>query len=264
MAVAKFWDAEWEIYSKIDDLYAYMKDKRGYDSMDEYIREDVLLLRDIDYTVLEKLVGECASRVYNALRHHGEEGKTDINEVVRDVKLLVSDVTLFDKEQIDSHHCRRTEYGVGEHIDDNMWRKPRTLKGGHQRLVMYLRFEQIYTDKYQGENGRERQDPLVLPARIDDETRQRQEERIPESRFAHRAQWRSLQLDPHREDEREEKEQVQDSCRVGHTSFTLPRSPCTHGPKQYRCNCEIYKMLPTHTRFLPPITNIQTAPASII
>ena len=23
MAVAKFWDAEWEIYSKIDDLYAY-------------------------------------------------------------------------------------------------------------------------------------------------------------------------------------------------------------------------------------------------
>lgn len=112
MAVAKFWDAEWEIYSKIDDLYAYMKDKRGYDSMDEYIREDVLLLRDIDYTVLEKLVGECASRVYNALRHHGEEGKTDINEVVRDVKLLVSDVTLFDKEQIDSHHCRRTEYGV--------------------------------------------------------------------------------------------------------------------------------------------------------
>ena len=45
MAVAKFWDAEWEIYSKIDDLYAYMRDKRGYDSMDEYIREDVLLLR---------------------------------------------------------------------------------------------------------------------------------------------------------------------------------------------------------------------------
>ena len=36
MAVAKYWDAEWEIYPKIDDLYAYMKDKRGYDSMDEF------------------------------------------------------------------------------------------------------------------------------------------------------------------------------------------------------------------------------------
>ena len=30
MAVAKMWDTEWEIYSKIEDLYAYMRDKRGY------------------------------------------------------------------------------------------------------------------------------------------------------------------------------------------------------------------------------------------
>ena len=35
--------------------------------MDEYIREDVLLLQGNDYTALEKMVGECASRVYNAL-----------------------------------------------------------------------------------------------------------------------------------------------------------------------------------------------------
>ena len=68
-------NAEWEIYSKIEDLYAYMRDKRGYDSMDEYIREDVLLLQGIDYTVLEKVTGECASRVYNALMHqHIEPG----------------------------------------------------------------------------------------------------------------------------------------------------------------------------------------------
>ena len=101
MAVAKFWDAEWEvmeqqeqsgacsdsaesrqnstegqIYSKIDDLYAYMRDKRGYDSMDEYIREEVLLLSGVDYTVLEKLVGECSSRVYNSLRHQNIEPGT--------------------------------------------------------------------------------------------------------------------------------------------------------------------------------------------
>ena len=76
MAVAKMWDPEWQIYSKIDDLYGYMRDKRGYDSMDEYIREDVLLLRGEDYTVLEKLVGECASRVYHALRHQSIEPGT--------------------------------------------------------------------------------------------------------------------------------------------------------------------------------------------
>jgi len=69
MAVAKYWDSEWEIYSKLPDLYAYMRDKRGYDSMDEYIREEVLLLSGTDYTAIEKIVGECASRVYNALMH---------------------------------------------------------------------------------------------------------------------------------------------------------------------------------------------------
>lgn len=52
-----------------------MRDKRGYDSMDEYIREEVLLLRGVDYTVLERVTGECASRVYNTLMHqHIEPG----------------------------------------------------------------------------------------------------------------------------------------------------------------------------------------------
>ena len=76
MALAKYWDEEWEIYSKIDDLYAYMRDKRGYDQMDEYIREEVLLLQGVDYTILEKVTGECASRVYNALMHQRLEPGT--------------------------------------------------------------------------------------------------------------------------------------------------------------------------------------------
>ena len=101
MAVAKLWDTEWEvmeqreqsdacinsaesrqnstegqIYSNLDDLYAYLRDKRGYDSLDEYIREEVLQLTGIDYTVKEKLVGECASRVYNALMHQRIEPGT--------------------------------------------------------------------------------------------------------------------------------------------------------------------------------------------
>ena len=63
MAVAKMWDTEWEIYSKLDDLYAYLRDKRGYDAMDEYIREEVLLLQGVDYNVLEKLTGECLYRL---------------------------------------------------------------------------------------------------------------------------------------------------------------------------------------------------------
>ncbi len=76
MAVARLWDTEWDIYSKLDDLYAYLRDKRGYDSLDEYVREEVLQLTGVDYTVLEKLVGECASRVYNALMHQRIEPGT--------------------------------------------------------------------------------------------------------------------------------------------------------------------------------------------
>ena len=75
MAVAKMWNTDWDIYSKVADLYVYMRDKRGYDAMDEYIREEVLLLQGADYSMLEKLTGECASRVYNALMHqHLEPG----------------------------------------------------------------------------------------------------------------------------------------------------------------------------------------------
>lgn len=75
MAVAKMWDTEWDIYSKVDDLYAYMRNKRGYDNMDEYIREDVLLLQGESYEATEKLVSECASRVHGTLmRQHIEPG----------------------------------------------------------------------------------------------------------------------------------------------------------------------------------------------
>ena len=78
MAVAKMWDTEWEVYSKVEDLYAYMRDKRGYDNMDEYIRQDVLLLEGDDYTALEKLTGECASRVHASLmRQNIEPGTKD-------------------------------------------------------------------------------------------------------------------------------------------------------------------------------------------
>ena len=53
-----------------------MRDKRGYDAMDEYIREEVLLLEGEAYGALEKLVGECASRIYNALRRQNIEPGT--------------------------------------------------------------------------------------------------------------------------------------------------------------------------------------------
>lgn len=75
MAVASYWDSDWEIYSKIEDLYVYMRNKRGYDYLDEYIREEVLTLSETESQKLEKLIGECASRTNNLLCHaHIEPG----------------------------------------------------------------------------------------------------------------------------------------------------------------------------------------------
>ena len=75
MAVAKLWDDEWTIYSQIEDLYLYLRDKRGYDAMDEYIREDVLMLRGEESSRLEEVVSECATRVhYDLLRQSIEPG----------------------------------------------------------------------------------------------------------------------------------------------------------------------------------------------
>lgn len=76
MAMAKLWDTEWEIYSKLEDVYTYLRDKRGYDCLDEYIREDVLMLTGDDYTALEKLVSSCAAHVNSYLRHQGIEAST--------------------------------------------------------------------------------------------------------------------------------------------------------------------------------------------
>lgn len=75
MAVAKLWDDEWEIYSQIEDLYLYMRDKRGYDSLDEYICEDVLMVRGEEYEELAQVVSECATRVnFDLMREQIEPG----------------------------------------------------------------------------------------------------------------------------------------------------------------------------------------------
>ena len=52
-----------------------MRDKRGYDNLDEYVRQDVLLLKGNDYDAIERLVADTAERTYAALRHqHIEPG----------------------------------------------------------------------------------------------------------------------------------------------------------------------------------------------
>jgi hypothetical protein len=67
MALAKYWDTDWQLYSQVDDLYAYLRDQRGFDRMDDYICEQVLLLPAADHERLTHVAGECGARVYSFL-----------------------------------------------------------------------------------------------------------------------------------------------------------------------------------------------------
>ena len=67
MAVTKFWDVDWERYDKVDDLYLMLRDKRGYDNLDEYILDEVLDLHGDAAEQMQNLVGDCAERVKRAL-----------------------------------------------------------------------------------------------------------------------------------------------------------------------------------------------------
>lgn len=73
MAVAKYWDEDWHLYSKVEDIYKYLRDRIDYDHMDDYVCDKVLLLSTDDKKKLQDTVGECASRTYNKLLHLGVE-----------------------------------------------------------------------------------------------------------------------------------------------------------------------------------------------
>ena len=77
MALAKYWDVEWTTYSKVTDLYAYLRDRIDFDHMDDYILDSVLLLDENEHKATSALVAECAARTYTLLIHQGYEPGTE-------------------------------------------------------------------------------------------------------------------------------------------------------------------------------------------
>jgi len=67
MALTKFWDVDWEKYSQEEKLYEQLRDKRGYDNLDEYILDEVLDVHGDAAEQMQNLVGDCAERVKRAL-----------------------------------------------------------------------------------------------------------------------------------------------------------------------------------------------------
>lgn len=78
MAVAKFWDTDWERYAAVEDLYTPLRDQRGFDNLDEYILDEVLDVHGDTAEETQTLVGDCAERVKQELfRLDVEPGTAD-------------------------------------------------------------------------------------------------------------------------------------------------------------------------------------------
>lgn len=69
MGVAHYWDLDWSIYGRHENLYEHLRDKRGFDYLDEVVRGEILGLSGGDYNKCEDFVRKCAQFVQNKIRH---------------------------------------------------------------------------------------------------------------------------------------------------------------------------------------------------
>ncbi len=76
MAVAKYWDTDWAIYGKHPNIYEHIRDKRGFDCMDEAIRGEILQLTGDDFNNMESFVLSCSRLALDKIRAEGIEPST--------------------------------------------------------------------------------------------------------------------------------------------------------------------------------------------
>lgn len=75
MAMAWYWDKDWEKYCGQKDWYAALRDKNGYDNLDDTVIKDLLGYGGEKADQVADEVAECASRVQRLLTHsHIEPG----------------------------------------------------------------------------------------------------------------------------------------------------------------------------------------------
>lgn len=78
MAMAYYWDKDWTAASEWETPYAEIREKRGFDNLDEAVVEDILGYTGQTAEKVTKLVGDCASRVLSQLRHAPVEAGTEV------------------------------------------------------------------------------------------------------------------------------------------------------------------------------------------
>lgn len=78
MGTAHLWDKDWEKATSKGNLYLHLRSLRGYDLMDEAIRESVLNMKGDIYKATEKTVGDCAQLALDLLRKERIEPGTPV------------------------------------------------------------------------------------------------------------------------------------------------------------------------------------------
>ena len=79
MAVAKYWDEDWEKFKTEGGAKAYqrLRDEKGYDNLDDHILQGVLGLDDAQVEKISEVVGECAARTLSYIHHSSIENGTE-------------------------------------------------------------------------------------------------------------------------------------------------------------------------------------------
>lgn len=90
MAVAQMWDQDWEKYASRNDIYESIRDKRGFDYLDEVVRGEILGLEGTDFTKAENMVREYSQMALDAIRHEQIEPQSPLAFYVyaRSIKVL--------------------------------------------------------------------------------------------------------------------------------------------------------------------------------
>lgn len=76
MAMAYYWDTDWEANSSRTDYYTALRDKAGYDNLDETVVKSLLGYDGEAADKVIELVAHCAQRVYSALNRENVEPGT--------------------------------------------------------------------------------------------------------------------------------------------------------------------------------------------
>ena len=78
MAMACYWDKDWEKYANRTDYYEEIRDKEGYDHIDDTVLRSIMGYEGEAEEKMSELIAECASRTYNLLRHEPVEPGTQV------------------------------------------------------------------------------------------------------------------------------------------------------------------------------------------